>query len=106
MMYVSKRYRKNTNDEIINLVMSIDKENLKWYDILMIDYFYHNHENNYDGGLSFFDRLYEKLGHLHPNWDIEGLKQIVRDSKKPISVYEDIIKQLLSDPHDIFYYGI
>jgi len=106
MMYVSKQYRKNTNDEIIDLVISTDKDNLKWYDILMIDYFYHNHEDNYDGGLSFFDRLYKKLGLFHPEWDIEGLKKIVRNSKKPISVYEDIVKHLLDDPHDIFYYGI
>jgi hypothetical protein len=50
--------------------------------------------------------LYKKLGLFHPEWDIEGLKKIVRNSKKPISVYEDIVKHLLDDPYDIFYYGI
>jgi hypothetical protein len=93
-------------DEVGAFIKTLDSVTPIWSDLLTIDYFYYNHCANYDGGLSFIDRLNKKIGHLHPNWDITGLKKIIMQSGNPQEIYVDIIKYLLDDPHDVFYYGI
>ena len=105
-MYVPTKFQMQTADEIATFVKRFDEVALVWSDLLTIDYFYHHHRADYDGGISFIDRLNKKIGQFHPNWDIEGLKRIIRLSDNPQGVYVDIIKYLLEDPYDIFYYGI
>ncbi len=105
-MYVADKFKLNIADEMSIFVKKFDQVNPVWSDILTIDYFYHNHMPNYDGGLSFFDRLDKKIGRFHENWDIEGFKRIIRGSNNPVSVYEDIVKYMLEDPNDINYYGV
>ena len=85
--------------------MKILNNDITWKDLIKIDFAYHNEENDYDGGLSFLDRLNKKIGRFHQEWDIEGLKHIIRNANDPFSMYEDIIKYMLEDPRDVNYYN-
>lgn len=105
-MYVPTKYQMNNADEVAAFIKKFDENIPIWSDLLIIDYFYYNHSSDYEGGISFIDRLNKKLGHFHSNWDIEGLKKIIRQSDNPEAVYVGIIKYMLEDPHDVFYYGI
>jgi hypothetical protein len=77
-----------------------------WSDLLTIDHFYYHHETNYDGGLSFIDRINKKLGRFHPEWDITSMKNSIVSSKYPQNMYVNTILFMLSDPKDVLYYGI
>lgn len=105
-MYVPTNYQLHSADDVAAFVKTFDKVIPVWSDLITLDYFYNNHSTDYDGGLSFIDRLNKKIGQFHPNWDIDGFKKIVRISSNPQSTYVDIIKYMLEDPHDVFYYGI
>ena len=105
-MYVANKFKVNTSDEMAIFLSTFDQANVKWSDLLTIDYFYNHHLDDYDGGLSFIDRIYNKLGKFHPDWNIEDLKRCIVVSKYPTAVYEDIIKLLLEDPRDVLYYGV
>lgn len=106
MTYVSISYQVNKSDVHAMLNQLGDNFKATWCHLLMIDYAYHNLDDDYDGGLSFFDRLNKKIGRFNENWDIEGFKTIVRNSNNPVDVYEDIVKYLLEDQSNIDYYGI
>jgi len=105
-MYVPTNLRMNTANEIELFVSSLNERKPVWSDLLTIDYFYNHHMKDYDGGLSFLDRLFKKLGQFHPEWNINDLKNGIRNSNNPVVVYTDIIRYMLEDPHDILYYGI
>jgi hypothetical protein len=96
----------NSANEVSMFVSNFETTHPLWSDLITIDYFYHHHMKDYDGGLSFLDRIYKKLGQFHSEWNITDLKNSIRNAKNPVSVYSDIIQYLLSDPHDIAYYGI
>lgn len=73
----------------------------------MVDYVYHKNDNDYNNGLSFFRRIGEKLGHRHPDWDIEQMIDEVMQSNDPTNVYRDIVENvLLASQSDIIYYGL
>lgn len=75
--------------------------------LVMIDYVYHKDDNDYDKGLSFFRRLHDKLGHLHPDWDVEQMIDEVMLSNDPVDAYMGIIEDvLLANQSDIVYYGL
>jgi hypothetical protein len=105
-MYVASNFKINTAEEVAVFLDKFDQYNLKWSDLLTIDYFYNYHLDDYDGGLSFIDRIYKKLGKFHPDWNIEDLKRCIVVSKDPTTVYADIIRFMLEDPRDVLYYGI
>jgi len=105
-MYVPKEYQMNTDNEVAAMVSKFDKDEPKWYHILMIDYFYHNHEENYDNGLSFLDRLNKKIGQFHNDWDIEDFKILIKTANNPNSMYLDIVEYMLSNTNELAYYGI
>ena len=105
-MYVPIKYRVNTANEIDTFVKNINEDTLVWSDLLTIDYFYYNHEDGYDGGLSFIDRISKKLGDSLSHVDFVGLKQHIRGSDNPEDTYVETIKFLLADPDLVAYYGI
>ena len=71
--------------------------------IVMIDHAYHNEDENYDGGLSFFDRLEWKLGlFFELGWTAEELKSMVRDAPED---YMRILGSVL-DAEKIDVYGV
>ena len=104
MDYIQNSY-KLTNGELAQKLDNLENDPT-WEHLLMIDWVHHHHDGNYDGGLSFFDRLNKKLSYKPRNWDIEGYKRIVRGSNDPPTVYIDILKYLLEDPQDITVYGL
>lgn len=74
--------------------------------LLMIDYAFHNTDNDYDGGLSFLDRLQAKLSGVFPiQWNIQNLKKFVQDSNDPVQMFLDILNEILTDEM-IVYYGV
>ena len=106
MMYVPKKFQMKSSQDIFNMVSKFNKDDPTWYELLMIDYFYYHHQPNYDGGLSFLDRLNKKIGHLHPDWNIEDLKIIIETANNPSAMYVDVIEYMINDPNDIKLYGI
>ena len=77
-----------------------------WRDLLIVDYFYYNHTADYDGGLSFFDRINAKIGRFHPEWNIAEFKELVRTADNKEKTYNQIIQLMFMDPADIEYYGL
>lgn len=101
MAYVPDMFKVTMSQLNERLVVAGD--NVKWMDLLMIDYVYHHQDANYDNGLSFLDRLYNKLGQFHPNWeDLTQLKESIVDSID----YTNVVKFLLKNPSDVVYYGV
>jgi hypothetical protein len=75
-----------------------DDEDINWQHLLQVDYAFHCLDSDYDGGLSFLDRLNKKLRFTN---DIATVKNSI-DS---IDSYLDTIQNILNDPKDIAYYG-
>jgi hypothetical protein len=106
MMYVPTNFQV-TNDEVDTILNSLEDDyTITWNHLLMIDYVYHNTENDYDGGLSFFDRLNKKIGLFNPNWDIDEFKKTIREHANPTEAYATIVRTMLKNQEDINYYGI
>jgi hypothetical protein len=83
-----------------------DDNDPTWETLLMVDYMFHHQDNDYDDGLSFLDRLNHKIGRFHPEWNIEEYKDRIRNSNDPVAKYVHIVSNMLSDPTDVFYYGV
>ena len=71
-----------------------------------IDWEYYHTDPNYEGGLSFFDRLKNKVGHFIPAWNVEAAKDSVRNAEDPELAYEEIVEEILSNQNIIDYYGV
>jgi hypothetical protein len=102
-MFVPEEFQK-TQSYVMTQIAPLEK--IEWMHLLMSDYAFHSEDSDYDGGLSFFDRLNKKLGHFHESWDIDGFKSVVRNANDPPSVYMDILKYMLEDPNHVVYYGL
>ena len=96
MMYVSSTLI--TNDESIDQPDDV----VKWQHLVTLDYIHHHNDADYDGGLSFLDRINKKLGHRHSDWDIPSFKD---DIRKESLYYEDVIMFMFESQEDIDYYG-
>ena len=82
-------------------------DNVCEFDLLIkIDYCYYHQSNNYDGGLSFLDRINRKLGQFHPEWNIENMKNNIRNANDPCEEFIRTIDFMFSDIRDITYYGL
>ncbi len=103
-MYVEQNYHL-THQELDNHLRNVG-DNVSWCDLLMVDYVYHNQEQNYDAGLSFIDRLIRKLGRFHPEWNSDNIKDRIRNANYPQGEYVRVIQEMLNDPSDIAYYGV
>lgn len=101
MAYIPNEYK------VMNIPNNMG-DNATWKDLLAIDFAYNHETNNYDDGLSFMDRLHEKLGEFHAEWNenIPLWKNDIRQADNPCEVYVRIIEHMLSDPGDIMYYGV
>lgn len=83
-----------------------NNEEVTWTLILKVDHAHHYHENNYDNGLSFIDRLYHKLQRpFNLQWNIEELKETIRTSNQPEYEYLNILGNLLTQEM-VEYYGV
>ena len=96
-MFVSPNYRK-TKMDIATMLEYIHNIEITPETILMIDYAYHNEDEDYDGGLSFLDRLYKKLSnYFEINWDVEYLKELIRNSEHPSEDFVTVLKEILTE---------
>jgi hypothetical protein len=93
---------------LIDAVSEIQQpSDIDWKHLLMADYVYHHQDADYDGGLSFLDRLNKKLGHRHSDWDIDAFKDWIRTHvESPTSAYALVISDMLANHEDVEYYGL
>lgn len=107
MMYVPQDLRVS-KDNLTNEINQLGEDELATVQLLVkVDYVYHHHENNYDGGLSFLDRINRKLGRFQDNnWDIQQMKDQIRNSNNPHGEYMWVIGQMFSDVRNIAIYGV
>lgn len=105
MEYIPQDY-KVSEQELDDILPNVEDAEIRWTHLLMIDYVYHHQNPNYEGGLSFIDRLVRKLGRFHPNWDIQDLKNEIRYSYDPQYTYIQVIARMLSNPGHVAYYGV
>jgi len=101
-MFVPFYYRLSM-EAVDSMIYSWKGEHkLTWADLLAIDYAQNHSTQNYMGGLSFIDRLYNRLHSNHPFWNLEMLKANVKDDTS----YMTTISAMLSSQVDIDDYGI
>jgi hypothetical protein len=103
-MYVAKKYQVYNAQEMDEFIVRLNEIYPTWRDLLIVDYFYYNHTADYDGGLSFFDRINAKIGRFHPEWNIKDFKDLVRTADNKEKTYNQIIQLMFMDPTDIEYY--
>jgi hypothetical protein len=97
MAIVAPEYRK-TKKEIAVLLNHLQDVGITAEVLLMIDYAYHNTDDNYNDGLSFLDRLYTKLSVYFPiQWNVENLKSVIESSNDPSRTFVDILNEILTD---------
>lgn len=102
---VSLEFRK-TKDEIVDVIRGVQDTEITPEILLMIDYAFHNTDDNYDHGLSFLDRLHKKLSkYFDLQWNIPNLKDMIRSSTYPCMTYLDILNEILTDKM-IMVYGV
>jgi hypothetical protein len=91
----------------MNLLKNVDDEvtDVPYRLLIVVDYLYHNDEIDYEGGLSFLDRLNHKLGVFHQEWDIQLMKDEIINSNNPQDKYLNTIGNMLSKATDRMYYG-
>ncbi len=100
-MYVAKKYQVYTAQEMDEFIARLNEIYPTWRDLLIVDYFYYSHTADYDGGLSFFDRINAKIGRFHPEWNIGEFKELVRTADNKEMTYNHIIQIMYMDPWEI-----
>ena len=97
---------KILENEVDGLMNNIADGQATWRHLVAIDYAFNHNQNDYDDGLSFLDRLHRKLGQFHNEWNIEQMKNDIRNANQPMDRYKEVIELMLADPRDIAYYGL
>ena len=95
-MIVAPQYRK-TKAEMDNILDNVDENNITAEILLMLDYAYHNTDEDYGDGLSFLDRLHWKLSlYFQINWNMNNLKDTIRNSNQPCNTFVNILNEILT----------
>jgi hypothetical protein len=105
-MYIKENHRitREQLDEVLNS-LEVDGD-VPLSVIVQIYHVYHNQDEDYEGGLGFLNRLHHKLSmYFDIQWDLDGIKSILRESGKPEDEYYDILHQMLT-PEMIAVYGV
>lgn len=96
MAYISDEYKMTKTQ--VDVVLRHVGDNITPEILLMIDYAYHHTDENYDGGLSFLDRLYKKLILYYDiRWVLPNMKDSIRDAANPKTTFLDILNEILED---------
>ena len=75
--------------------------------LLMIDYAYYHEDPNYEGGLSFLNRLHNKLSkYFVVNWPLDLMKNTIRNSPKPSDAFLNMLGIMLDNEEMLECYGI
>jgi hypothetical protein len=102
---VPEEYRK-TREEIANMWAYMHNIEITSEILLMIDYAYYHEDPNYGDGLSFLDRLYNKLSnYFELNWDLDLIKNTIRNAPNPPAAFEHMLFIML-DEDMIECYGV
>ena len=101
------RFNHEKLDEVMKLLQNVDDEvtDVPYRLLIVVDYIYHHDELNYEGGLSFLDRLNHKLGAFHPEWNIQLMKDEIINADNAQNKYLNTIGNMLSKAGDRMYYG-
>ena len=105
MAYIPNNY-KVTKEQFAEIYKNLGENDATWETLLMADYVFHHQDQDYDGGLSFFDRLHKKLGRFHYHWDIETYKAWAREGNDPVGSFISTVKYMLKDSNHVAYYGV
>jgi hypothetical protein len=105
-MLVPEEYRKSVQD-ITDMWAYLHNIDITAETLLMIDYAYYHEDPNYGDGLSFLDRLYNKLSKYFDldHWDVEEMKITIRNSEDPPSAFIQTLLNIL-DEDMIECYGV
>ena len=104
-MYVPEPWHFKEND-VAEMLFDLKDEDVSFEELIKIDYAFHNTDPSYDGGLSFLDRIAAKIGRFHPNWNIDNIKQHVRDAETPQLEYIIVVSSMFSRAGMLRYYGV
>lgn len=105
MSIVSYEHRK-MKSEIRIMLTEMQHIDITAEFLLMVDYAHRNTDDDYDDGLSFLNRLESKLMGVFPiQWNIQNLKNFIRNSKNPAQTFLDILNEILTEEM-ILYYGV
>ena len=97
ILLVPEEYRKSP-EEIANLWAYMHNIDITPEILLMIDYAYYHEDPNYGDGLSFLDRLYNKLSkYFNINWNVENMKILIRTAEDPSSEFIVVLNELLTE---------
>lgn len=107
MAYIPSKYKvTNQQYEQINKNLQGVLSRVTWEILLMEDYVLYHEENDYSEGLSFLKRLVEKIGHFHPEWNLEEFQTRIQNSSNSSEQFITIVQSMLSDPEDVAYYFV
>ena len=90
-MMIPNKYCSKTSEELDDYVSYYVQDAFHWEVFLMIDYNNHHKDNDYDGGLSFINRIYDKLGWYHTEWNVEEIRNSIKTKKDYISAISDML---------------
>lgn len=103
--YVPEECRK-TIEEVTSILKNMKDNDITPKVLLMVDYAYHNTDNDYEDGLSFLNRLHTKLSRCFLiEFDLYILKQKTSYSNNPSVDFLDGLNKILTDKM-IEYYGV
>ena len=105
-MYIKENHRI-TREQLEEVLDTLEVDgNVPLEIIVQIYHVYHNQDEDYEGGLGFLNRLHHKLSmYFDIQWDLDGIKSILREANKPQEEYYDILHQMLT-PDMIAVYGV
>ena len=104
-MYVAEPWHFQQND-VAEMLFDLKDEDVSFEELIKIDYAFHHTDPLYDGGLSFIDRINDKIGRFHPAWNIDNIKQHIRDAQNPQLEYILVVSAMFTRPGMIAYYGV
>jgi len=105
-MYVPD-YLQLSMQEVTGKIANIEEgEFIHAKRFIEIDYAFHKDDQDYNGGLSFIDRIFEKIGHFHPHWNVIEIKQNIMTADDRENAYVDRIIAMFDRPGMKEYYGL
>jgi hypothetical protein len=106
ILLIPEKYRK-TREEITQMLSSNNEIKLTPKILLMIDYAYYHDDPNYGDGLSFLDRLHNKLSnYFNVNWPLDIMKNTIRNAPKPFDAFLNVLYIMLDNQEIMEFYGI
>jgi len=106
MIYVPQELQVFCGEKLEHEITNTSEEKVTPLLLIKIDHFYHMHLSNYEGGLSFLDRINAKIGQFHSNWKIEAMKDRIHSSSNPQLEYISTISQMFAGKGMMAYYGL